>query len=294
MKKVSVLLCTLMLFSTAVLAQKDALRRQLATIIGSHKSTIGVAVLGIEDGDTLTINDNHHYPMQSTFKFPLALKVLHAVDEGKLQLDQTIHVTKADLRKTWSPLRDKYPEGNIDLTLPELLEYTVSKSDNNTCDILFGLVGGPEAVNKYVHDLGVKNMAIAATEAGMATGWDVQYTNWVAPSAMTTLLSQFYKGKYLSPSNTKLLMYWMTASANSDKRIKGMLPAGTIVAHKTGSSDTNEKGLTAAINDIGIMALPNGKHVAIAVYVSNTTESTAEAEKTIAEMAKTIYDFYKK
>jgi beta-lactamase class A len=163
------LLYALMAFVSAhCLAQKTdtkPLKQKLEKIIKQYNATIGVAILNLEDGSGLTVNNTPHYPMLSVFKFPLAIYVLHLVDKGKLSLNQKVHISKEELPpNTWSPLRDKYPEGNIDLPLSELLEYTVSKSDNNGCDILFRLVKGTKPVNDYIHQLGVKNIAIVATE----------------------------------------------------------------------------------------------------------------------------------
>lgn len=271
----------------------NTLKTQLEAVAKKYNGTIGIAITGIESKETVTINNSHHYPMQSVFKFPLAMFILSQVDKGKLSLSQKIHVTKTDLREnTWSPLREKYPAGNIDITLTELLEYTVSKSDNNTCDILFRIAKGTAPVNNYIHQCGIKNIAIKATEYEMTQGWPVQYTNWVTPEAMVQLLTTFYKGKQLSAGSNKLLMQLMTESENSAKRLKGLLPESTIVAHKTGTSNKNDKDIIAAVNDVGIITLPNGKHVAIAVFVSDTKEGYETSERIIAEISKVTYDYF--
>ena len=67
------------------------------------------------------------------------------------------------------------------------------------------------------------------------------------------------------------------------------MPAGTAVAHKTGTSGT-EKGITAATNDIGIITLPDGRHLAIAVFVSDSPEDEATREGVIAKIAKAIWE----
>jgi beta-lactamase class A len=276
-------------------SQNIVLRHRLDSIVNLYKGDIGVALMDIESKDTLTINNAHHYPMQSTYKFPLAIYILRQVTLAKLSLKQKVHISKEELHpKTWSPLREKYPEGNIDLTLGELIDYTVRKSDNNTCDILFRLAGGTKNVDQYVHNSSFKQIAIAATEAEMAAAWDVQYTNWTEPYTMVSLLEFFYNMHYNSSASYTqgFLMKIMLASENSPKRIKGLLPQGTVVAHKTGTSNTNEKGITAAVNDIGIITLPNGKHLAIAVYVSNTTETNETSERIIAEIAKASFDYF--
>ena len=71
------------------------------------------------------------------------------------------------------------------------------------------------------------------------------------------------------------------------------MPEGTIVAHKTGWSGTNkETGITAAVNNIGIVFLPNGEYFIISVFVRESEENFDTNEKIIADIAKATYDFY--
>jgi beta-lactamase class A len=273
--------------------QQAALRQQIAGVIGASRSDVGVSVLHLEKGDTLSVNGKKHYPMQSVYKFPLAMAVLHQVDGGKLSLQQKIRLTRRDLLPdTWSPLRDKYPEANVDVTLEEILRYTVSMSDNNGCDVLFRLLGGTRPVDAYVRSLGVRGIAVAATEEEMHRAWDVQFTNWSEPAAMTALLKVFYQRKHLSEASSDLLWKLMVETSTGPDRIKGLLPAGTVVAHKTGTSDTNAQGIAAATNDAGIVTLPNGEHFAIVVYVANSPADAKTREATIARITRAVWDAY--
>ena len=86
----------------------------------------------------------------------------------------------------------------------------------------------------------------------------------------------------------------MTESATGSNRIKGLLPAGTMVAHKTGSSSTDAQGVTPATNDVGIITLPNGKHLIIAVFVCNSTSDEQTRDGVIAKIAKAAFDSYSK
>ncbi len=283
-----VLLCSRMIF-----AQVESSRTKIAGIIEQARGRIGAAIIGVESRDTLTFNNNDHYPMQSVFKFPIALAVLSKIDKGIYSLDQKIHLKKKDLPpNTWSPLREKYPNGNVDITLRELLTYTVSESDNNGCDILLRLLGGTAKVNKYVHNLGISEMQIAATEKEMHKDWPVQYKNWTTPYAMAKLLCKFTSGSILSAPSKNFLWNVMSATVTGSGRIKGHLPAGTIVAHKTGTSDTNDKGITAATNDAGIVTLPNGKHFVIVVLVSDSPDDDKTRDEIIARIAKAAWDAY--
>lgn len=283
-----VLLCSRMAF-----AQVESSRTKIAGIIERAKGRIGVAIAGLENHDTLTFNNNDHYPMQSVFKFPIALYVLSEVDKGILSLDQKIHLKKKDLPpNTWSPLREKYPNGNVDITFRELLTYTVSESDNNGCDILLRLVGGTAMVNQFVHSLGISEMQIAATEKEMHKAWSVQYKNWTTPYAMARLLCKFTSDSILSTASKDFLWNVMASTVTGASRIKGHLPAGTIVAHKTGTSDTNDMGITAATNDAGVVTLPNGKHFVIVVLVSDSPEDDKVRDEIIANIAKAAWDAY--
>jgi beta-lactamase class A len=85
----------------------------------------------------------------------------------------------------------------------------------------------------------------------------------------------------------------MTETSTGLKRLKGRLPDGTVVAHKTGTSAT-VNGVTAATNDVGLVTLPNGRHLAIAVFVSDSTADTAIREEAIAKVARAVWDEWSK
>jgi beta-lactamase class A len=272
-------------------AQDRSLREEIAKIAGGVKGRVGVAVVGIESGDTLTLDGSGRYPMQSVYKFPVALAVLQRVDKGTLSLEQKLHLTKADLLPgTLSPLREKYPEGDAGVPLDEILRYTVSLSDNNGCDILFRLLGGPQVVQDGLRGIGITGIDIVATEEEMHAEWGAQYRNWSTPAAMGQLLRKFYRGEILSHGNTSYLRGIMEETTTGPKRIKGLLLNGSVVAHKTGSSGADEKGFIAATNDVGVVTLPDGRHVAIVVFVADATSDQAACEETIARIAKAVWD----
>ncbi len=270
----------------------QAMRQKITKISQAPGGTVGIAVMHLETGDTFTLNNTHHFPMQSVFKFPLAFHIMHLVDEKKLSLTQKVHIDKKDLKPTYSPIKDKYPEGNIDLPLKELISYSVSLSDNNACDILFRLAGGTAKTNAYIQKIAGKQIAIAANEEEMSKAWEVQYTNWCTPYTMLTLLQTLHEGKQLSAASHEFLLRTMEETSTGPKRLKGKLPEGTVVAHKTGTSNTNDKGITAATNDVGIITLPNGQHLAIVVLVSDSPASQDIREGTIANIAEIFWDHY--
>lgn len=271
---------------------QDSLKSQIIQIAKQSKGIVGVSIQGIETRDTLNYNGNSRLVMHSVMKFPIAMTVLNLVDKGKYKLDQKMKVGKGDMHpNTWSPLRDKYPDG-AEITLGELLSYMVSQSDNNACDFILKKLGGTQTVMDYLQGLGIKGINIVASEGDMAKAWEVQYTNWCKPVEVAHLLDMFYSGKVLSKSSNDFLLKIMTETTTGPKRLKGLLPADAVVAHKTGTSATNDEGLSPATNDVGIITLPNGKHLAIAVFVCNSKADDATRELVIAQIAKAAWDEY--
>jgi beta-lactamase class A len=106
---------------------------------------------------------------------------------------------------------------------------------------------------------------------------------------MLTLLRALREGRGLSRASRTLLLDLMLKSTPGPRRIKGLLPAGTPVAHKTGTSGTVE-GLTRATNDVGLVTLPDGRHMAVAVFVSDTKAEADVREGVIAKIARAAWD----
>jgi beta-lactamase class A len=109
---------------------------------------------------------------------------------------------------------------------------------------------------------------------------------------MGQLLRKFYRGEVLSAKSTAYLREIMERTTTGPGRIKGLLPKETVVAHKTGSSGADEKGLVAATNDVGVVTLPDGRHIAVVVFVSDATAEEKACEAVIARVAKAVWDAY--
>ncbi|KGO91398.1 class A beta-lactamase, subclass A2 [Flavobacterium subsaxonicum] len=282
------------LLAATSFAQVSQLQKDIDKIVKNKKATVGVSIIGNNVNDTVNINPSKHFPLQSVFKFHIAIAVLSEVDKGNLQLDQKIVVDKKDLLKdTWSPMRDQYPDGAT-LSLAQILEYTLIQSDNNGCDILLRLLNGPKFVEDYFIKNNFTDIAIKATEEDMHKDWETQFSNWTTPKSASDVLIAYYNNpELLSKGSYDFLWTTMKATQVGAKRIKGQLPSTTIVAHRTGTSGSY-KGITAAVNDIGVILLPNGKHFYISVFVSNSKEDEKTNEKIISDIAKAAYNYFNK
>lgn len=295
-KKLAIIFFLFLLPVTKGTAQEmDALRQKIDGIIKSKNAFVGVAISGVEAKDTLSVNGHKHFPMQSVFKFPIALNLLSEVDKGNFTLDQKIEIKQSELLLgLWSPLREKYPKGAT-LTIAEIIDYTVAWSDNVGCDVLLKQLGRPQTVENYIQGLGFKDFAVKINEETMQNNWDMQFLNWTTPKEANRILTAFYENKngLLSQKSHQFIWDIMKGTKTGKNRLRGQLPKETVVAHKTGWSGRHrETGISAAVNNIGIVFLPNGDYFTISVFITDSKEDTKTNEKIISDIAKATWDYF--
>jgi beta-lactamase class A/mannose-6-phosphate isomerase-like protein (cupin superfamily) len=272
----------MMLLAVATPPPSPAAFAEMAAPAGG---SVGFAALDLSSGRTLGWHESDAFPMQSVFKLPIAIEVLRQVDAKKLDLGRVVVLGPSD-RRDGPPGTMAVPARK---TLRELLEAMLTTSDNVACDKLLALVGGPGVVDARVRALGVDHVTIRYTELDLHTG---KVDNTATPAAMVALLAKIARRDVgLSAASATLLEDTLLRVTTGPQRIKGALPPGTPVAHKTGMSDTRD-GKTDATNDVGLIALPGGNRVAVAVFVHASPADIATRERTIARLARAAYDAF--
>ena len=276
------------------------LQKQIAEIAKEANGKVGVYAVEIETGKTAALNENEHFAMQSVVKVPISMAVLKMVDEVKLQLDQLVNVDENDMATAnqRSPIRDRAPKGT-QMFLEELIKDAIVESDGTASDVLQRVVGGASKVQSFVESIGVSDVKIIWSHREFGAAWSRQYDNWLTPRSATVLLQKLWSFSLnaktasdtsgISKQSADLLLRFMSASKNPKDRILGMLPEGTVVAHKTGTGGVQD-GITSATNDIAIITLPNGNHIAIAVLVGDSSGNAKQRADTIAKIAKAVFD----
>ena len=275
-----------------VVAQNSPLETQLKKAIEGKKAEIGIAVI-IDGQDTITVNNDIHYPMMSVFKFHQALALADYMHHQKQPLETRLLIKKSDLKPdTYSPLRETYPQGGIEMSIADLLKYTLQQSDNNACDILFNYQGGPDAVNKYLHSLGIRECAVIHTENDMHKNLEFCYQNWTTPLAAAKLL-EIFRNENLFDKEYKNFIYqtMVECKTGQDRLIAPLLDKKVTMGHKTGTGDRNAKGQQIGCNDIGFILLPDGHVYSIAVFVKDSEADNRENSEIIAEISRIVYEY---
>lgn len=305
-------------------AQGDAslarLEREIARLASIAGGRVGVAAVHIETGRWVALNPQERFPMASTYKVPIAIALLERVDRGELRLDALVPIDTSDVSPGSGTLADLFQHPGVALSVRNHLELMMLISDNTATDVCLRLVGGPEAVTERLRAWGIEGIGVHRPTKRLIADWlgledqtapwsiarfrsaqarlspevrqaaaarfDADERDTATPVAMAELLRKLFLGHFLSPGSTALLLDIMYRCRTGPNRLLGLLPAGTRVAHKTGT-------IGGTLNDVGIIALPDGAgHVAIAVFIKSSDRDTATRERAIAEIARAVHDYF--
>ena len=266
----------------AITAEASDLAARIDSIIGDKRMTVGVAA---ECGNMhYARNDSVRFPLLSVFKTHVAMAMTARMQMDGISPDSVVHIDKSRLKPdTYSPLRDEHPDSDVDITIAELMRYSVAESDNNACDILIDMAGGIDYVDMYIRSLGVSGFSLSETEASMHADRQLCYANWSHPGAMLDVLKRAF-----APGDTRfrLLREIMLATTTGPDKIPAGVTEGTQVAHKTGSSDRTG-GIKAADNDAGVVMLPEG-NCYIVVFIMDSAETDSTNAATIAAITSAV------
>lgn len=295
-------LVTLAIVLRALCAHAETgLQQKVARIAADARGTVSAACLLPGTPLDCDLRAHEHAPMQSVFKYPLALTVLHLADTGKLlpsqqpgeaidvTLDRKIRFLPQDrIPRTYSPLQDRYPDANVDVSLRELIDLVAGQSDNAASETLLRIAGGPTAVEDYIRSLGIAEFQLQDGEQVLHRDPTAQYRNWMSPAAAVQLLERLVRNPPLSPAANAFLLRTLTDSMTGPNRLRAGLPPGTPLAHKTGTSGQHN-GKAEATNDIGMITLPDGRRLFVAVFVTDAHADEATRDRVIARIARAAY-----
>jgi beta-lactamase class A len=286
--------------------------------------TVGAAVLNLDSGRLASMHGDERFPLASVCKLPIAMNILALVDEGRLALNDKIEILPQDVVSSVSPIARRWP-AQRSFPLDEMLELMVASSDNTAVEALFRIGGEAPAMKARFRKWGIAGMRVDRSErqCGLDRNGVENYpppAEWTdagvnmltakvppavryratlryladprdtgTPNATVQLLAGLFRGELLSRQSSARLIEILKSTTTFPGRLKGALPPGTVVAHKTGSTDTVNR-LTGVTNDSGVIFRPDGSRIAVSVYVKASTRLDAVRDSVIARIARAAYD----
>jgi beta-lactamase class A len=289
---------------TPKLSALDRLKTQIERVLRRQDGVVGVAVRHIESGRGTSVNGDVPFPMASAFKVPILVELLAQSLEGKLSLEDEIAVQKED-QHAGSGMISSLMTPGIKLSVLNMAHFMMMISDNSATDMLLAKVG-PAAVTARMRTLGIEGITVGRscqemirdyrTATAGVSGREalkqaiVKYgenpDDAATPLAMNALLEKIVRREILDPERCDVVLSIMRKCETGEKRIKGQLPPGTQVAHKTGT-------IAGTVNDCGLIMLPDGQgRVVLTVMSKDFTGPTEDVEELIARIARFVYDCF--
>jgi len=234
--------------------------------------------------------------MASVCKLPIAMHMLALVDEGKLARDQDIEVLPQDVVRSVSPIAERWPAERR-FRVDEMIELMVARSDNTAVETFFRMEG--PAIGARVRSWTAGGVRVDRPESQCNRDRRANLQQFLkdprdtgTPAGTVQLLARLFRGELLSAPSTARLIEILKATTTFPTRLKGLLPSGTVVAHKTGSSGVDD-GMAAATNDSGVIFLPGGRQLAVSVYIKASTKSDEVRDSIIARISRAAFDAYR-
>jgi beta-lactamase class A len=266
----------------------SSLEQRIAELANPALGRIGVAAIDLTTGEEVMVLGDQLFPLASTSKVAVAATYLEMVEQGRYSLTSEfplmLPVASAKYSSTRAPVRAGQYMPAIDL-----IEIMIARSSNPATDALLAAVGGPSAVNGWMQRQGITSFSINRDIATLVRD-DGQYNpatyidprDAASPRAMVRLLEGLYRGEFLSDQSRQVLLGAMSRTVTGKRRIPAYIPLEARVSHKTGS-------LSNTSSDIGIIEAPDGRAIAVAIYVTGQGSKQAREER-IAAIARALYD----
>jgi beta-lactamase class A len=266
----------------------SSLEQRIAELANPALGRIGVAAIDLATGEEVMVLGDQLFPLASTSKIAVAGAYLEMVEQGRFSLTSEfplmLPVRSAKFSSTRAPVREGQYMPAIDL-----IEIMITRSSNPATDALLAAVGGPGVVNNWVRRRGINEFSINRDIATLVRD-DGEYNpaeyidprDAATPRAMVRLLAGLYRGEFLSDQSRQVLLGAMSRTITGKRRIAAHIPLEARVSHKTGS-------LNNTSSDIGLIECPDGRVIAVAIYVTGQGTKAAREER-IAAIARALYD----
>lgn len=270
-----------------------ALHDSINAIVDGVSGDIGVAVI-INGRDTVTVNNSDIYPLMSVFKLHQAIALCHNFDTNGISIDTVVSVSRSELNPdTWSPMMKEHTAPNFNISVRDLMIYTLAQSDNNASNLMFDRLVPVAETDSFIATLVPHDgFRIAAREADMQRDHTLSYANHSSPLATAMLLDRLFTDSIISEPNQQFIREVLLSCKTGVDRISAPLAGkeGVRIAHKTGSGYINERGQLIAHNDAAYVMLPDGTSYSIAVFVKDFAGNEKEASQIISRISSAVYD----
>ena len=313
--------------------EEEWLDDRLFEIGSDFSGKVGIAAHDPARGRMMHFNGTDLYPQQSVSKLWVALTALDQADRGELDLSETATVRRGDVAVFYSPIRRSVvANGSFSTSYRDFISRAITASDNTANDMVLRRVGGPDAVRDTLARKGFPDIRFGPGELPMQSGiagleWNQAYAfddlffevrktvpqdirqaafddyvddpvDGATPVAIAAALAQLHEGALLFEAGTQQFLAWLGEVKSGPNRLKGGLPEGWSIGHKTGTGqvlDIVPPGAPAdqsGYNDVGILTAPDGSIYTVAVMIGRTQVPVPERMEMMHAVVRAVAGYH--
>lgn len=241
---------------------------------------LGVSVLDTTTGVPIHHKGGERFPMCSTFKLLAAAAIIKDAGSKLERLERRVRIDQTDIVEN-SPVTREHVGGE-GMTLRELCDAAITRSDNTAGNALLKNIGGPAGLTSFARSLGDKVTRLDRTETELNEAAPGDPRDTTTPNAMAANLRRLLLGDVLLPEGRDQLGKWLIANKTGDSRLRAGLPQAWRVGDKTGAG---EHGTT---NDVAIVWPPQRSPLIIAVYLTGASLDANGRNDVIASVGREL------
>ncbi|MFC4856521.1 class A beta-lactamase [Actinophytocola glycyrrhizae] len=248
----------------------------LREIEARYAIRLGVYAVNVHTGATLSYREDEPFAMMSTFKPYAAAALLHRHPIASDFFATVVQYTEADLVE-YSPVTSARVATGM--TVAQLCEAAITRSDNTAGNLLLRLLGGPAAITAFARDIKDQRTRLDRWETELNTAIPGDDRDTTTPAAIGEGYRSLVVGDVLAEPEREQLTNWLLANTTGDERIRAGLPADWRTADKTGS------GAYGSANDVAVTWTPDGTPIVIAVLTTKEVEGAEYDNAALAAAA---------
>jgi len=253
---------------------------RIALLEKQYSALVGFYGVNLQSSRVFAHRENDRFAMCSTFKAYLAARVLQKAQRKESALTDTVYIDPAAV-VGYSPIVG--PKAGSRMTLAELCQAVLQRSDNTAANALLRTIGGPPAVTDFARSIGDDQTRLDRWEIELNSAVPEDPRDTSTPYALGGGFRALLTGDVLDEHYRSQLEEWMRGNVTSVRSMRAGLPPGWTTADKTGTGDYG------STNDIGIAYGPVGQRVLLSIMTrTQSTNPKADALQPLVAAMTTL------
>ncbi|MEM9091154.1 MAG: serine hydrolase [Cyanobacteria bacterium P01_F01_bin.53] len=222
-----------------------------------------VFYVDVDTGNYVNVGGQESVAAASTIKLPILLAFFQAIDEGRLDRNQTMAIAPEQIAEGSGEMQLSPP--GTQFTALEVATRMIVNSDNTATNMMIDLMGGSAVLNERFKAYGLEETQLTSPLP------DLEGSNTTSARDLVHTLLLISQGDGLTMQSRDRILNILNRTYNKSLIPFGMVEREALTYNKTGD-------IRSVLGDASLVDLSNGKRYAIAVMVERPANDGRAAE----------------